>query len=414
MQSEKNAMSAVDGQSPARVLPKGWKWVRLGDVSEVIAGQSPPGKSYNSAGVGAEFHQGKVAFGDTTLKVSGKWTTESRRFAEPGDVVMSVRAPVGPVNLVDRSVAIGRGLASIRVNHGWLTTDWLFHHMRNIGSELTGTPGSTFASINKSQIEEIPVPLAPLQDQRRVVRAVEERFRMIDSARLAAGNQLEAIQAMTSAYLRTVFPKRGEKLPEGWEWVRLEEAADINPRRPSRLDRDPDAPTTFIPMSAIDGETGRVPAAPERRFEDVRRGYTYFEERDVLFSKITPCMQNGKHFIANGLNGGFGFGTTELHVIRPKSGLFSEWIHCFVRQPSLLKSATYHFRGAVGQQRLPAEFITELLIPLPPLSEQERLIRQVVERLAIIDQAKQSARLQLDRLAYISGSYLRSAFGGKI
>ena len=117
MQSEKNAMSAVDGQSPARVLPKGWKWVRLGDVSEVIAGQSPPGKSYNSAGVGAEFHQGKVAFGDTTLKVSGKWTTESRRFAEPGDVVMSVRAPVGPVNLVDRSVAIGRGLASIRVNH---------------------------------------------------------------------------------------------------------------------------------------------------------------------------------------------------------------------------------------------------------------------------------------------------------
>ena len=274
--------------------------------------------------------------------------------------------------------------------------------------------GSSYPAVTDKKVRALAVPLPRLSEQRRIVSAIEERFQAIDGARRAAEKQIEAAESMSAAYMRAVFPKQGEELPEEWRWVRVSEVADINPRRAPVLDRDLDTPTTFIPMSAIDGESGRVLAASERKFEEIRRGYTYFEERDVLFAKITPCMQNGKHFIAEGLNGGFGFGTTELHVIRPKSGLLSEWIHHFLRQPSLLESATHHFRGAVGQQRLPAEFIAELRVPLPPISEQERLIRQVVERLTIIDQVKHSARLQLDRLAHISGSYLRSAFGGDI
>lgn len=378
----------------------------------MIPGQSPPGSTYNASGAGVEFHQGKAAFGDTYLDESGKWATNPRRFAEVGDIVMSIRAPVGPVNLVDRRIAIGRGLASIRINPGKLKAKWLFYHFRNIESELTGTQGSTFASINKGQIEDVRVPLAPLEQQARLLGELEERSQTIDKARQSAKRQIDAVDAMSAAYIRQVFPTEGERLPAGWIWVTLREVADVNPRRPSRLISTPDAPTTFIPMSAIDGASGRGSVVTERRFEEVRRGYTYFEERDVLFAKITPCMENGKHFIAEGLKGGFAFGTTELHVIRPKPGLMPDWIHYYVRQPSLLMSATYHFRGAVGQQRLPAEFISNLRIPVPPLPEQERIVADLREHLHTVEEAAQSAETQLDALDFLSRAYLNQAFSG--
>ena len=88
----------------------------MADIADVTSGQSPPGSSYNQDGIGMEFHQGKKHFGDSSLNASGVWTTEVTRKALPGDIVMSVRAPVGPINYVDREVCIGRGLASIRPN----------------------------------------------------------------------------------------------------------------------------------------------------------------------------------------------------------------------------------------------------------------------------------------------------------
>ena len=129
-------------------------------------------------------------------------------------------------------------------------------------------------------------------------------------------------------------------LPNGWRWVRLGEVCEINPRRQNGLGFPADRPTTFVPMSAIDGRSGRIAQPKVSPFAEVQRGYTYFEEGDVLFAKITPCMQNGKHAIARDLEGGFGFGTTEFHVLRPRQDITSEWIHYFLRQPTILDAAT--------------------------------------------------------------------------
>jgi len=117
------------------------------------------------------------------------------------------------------------------------------------------------------------------------------------------------------------------ELPASWRWVRVAEVADINPRRPA-LDRVDDTPTSFIPMEAVDEVAGLV--RPQvRPYREVKKGYTYFENGDVLFAKITPCMENGKHAIAEGLIDGFGFGTTEFHVIRPGPEVIATWIHLY-------------------------------------------------------------------------------------
>lgn len=140
------------------------------------------------------------------------------------------------------------------------------------------------------------------------------------------------------------------------------------------------------------------------------RGYTYFAEGDVLFAKITPCMQNGKHAIARGLINGLGFGTTEFHVLRPTEGVISEWVHNFVLQPWVLRDATAHFTGAVGQQRVPENFLTALYVPLPPLPEQRRIVAILSEQMVAVEKARAATESQLEAAKALPAAYLRAVF----
>lgn len=190
------------------------------------------------------------------------------------------------------------------------------------------------------------------------------------------------------------------KLPEGWRWVRLGEMCCINPRRP-RLSRAPGVPTTFVPMSAVDEVTGTVAGVETRPFAEVRQGYTYFQEGDVLFAKITPCMENGKSAIARGLIDGIGFGSTEFHVLRPTGEVAPEWIWLFVRREDFRAAAKAAFRGGVGQQRVPTEFLQEVAMPLPPLEEQHRIVARIEELMGRVREARrlrEQAREDAERL----------------
>jgi len=205
-----------------------------------------------------------------------------------------------------------------------------------------------------------------------------------------------------------------QTLPAGWRWVRLGDVCEINPRRPRDLARDADALTTFVPMSAVDERSGTIAAPELRPYGEVKKGYTCFAEGDVLFAKITPCMQNGKHAIARRLAGGIGFGSTEFHVIRPGPEIVSEWIHHFIRQPSVLEAAMAYFYGAVGQQRVPAEFLERLEMPLPPLAEQKRIVAILHEQLAAVERARRAAEAELRSINALPASLLRHAFSGRL
>lgn len=179
-----------------------------------------------------------------------------------------------------------------------------------------------------------------------------------------------------------------------WPHKRLSEVATLNPRRP-KLERDDAAETTFIPMSAVGEDGVGVTSVVLKPFTSVKKGYTYFEDGDVIFAKITPCMQNGKHAIIRGCNGGFGFGSTEFHVVRPGAHLIAEWLHFFLIQPSVLRAATEHFTGAVGQQRVPDEYLSNLVIPLPPVDEQIRFAMGLSAALAETKRIFDAAAAQL-------------------
>ena len=175
------------------------------------------------------------------------------------------------------------------------------------------------------------------------------------------------------------------QLPKGWRWVRLGEVTKVNPSK-SEVTNLPDSiEVSFVPMDAVNEETGQIINPGVRKLGEVRKGYTYFCEKDVLFAKITPCMENGKCAVARNLKNRLGFGSTEFHVIRPSGAILSEWIHLYLRQQSTRSEATKFFTGSVGQQRVPREFLEHLQIPLPPLSEQKRIVARIGELFSKIE-----------------------------
>jgi type I restriction enzyme M protein len=156
--------------------------VRLGDVAEIISGQSPPGDSYNESGNGLPLYQGKADFGDIWLEPPRVWTTNPTKRALRDDVLMSVRAPVGPVNLCPQEICIGRGLAAIRPGES-LIRDYLFYFLRNNQNRIRGADGAVFPSISREQIASIQIPLPSLEQQQQIVSDIQSYQKVIDGAR---------------------------------------------------------------------------------------------------------------------------------------------------------------------------------------------------------------------------------------
>jgi type I restriction enzyme S subunit len=199
---------------------------------------------------------------------------------------------------------------------------------------------------------------------------------------------------MKKALAITSIKERRDRddLPQGWAEVLLPEICILNPPKPPSDALAPEAPVTFVPMPAVDEDLGTITKPQTPRFADVRKGYTAFQEEDVIMAKITPCMENGKAAVARNLENSLGFGSTEFHVFRSNGAALPEYIFQYIRQESYRHDAESEMTGSVGQKRVPVRFLEQTVLPLPPLPEQKRIITAV---------GYLSARLTLtrDRLA---------------
>jgi type I restriction enzyme S subunit len=259
-------------------MRKGWEMKKLGDVCKVIAGQSPEGKYYNQTGNGLPFYQGKKEFGDKYIGEPTTWTSVITKEAIENDILMSVRAPVGPVNFATQKVCIGRGLASIRASEK-INQEFLYNFLIFNEKNLQGNEGAVFNSINKSQIENISIPLPPLSEQQRIVSILDKCFTAIDQAKSIAEQNLKNAKELFESYLNGVFENKGED----WEERKLGDIGKVSMCK--RIFKEETKPEGEIPFYKI-GTFGKEPDAfiSTKVYNEYKKKYSFPKMGDILIS----------------------------------------------------------------------------------------------------------------------------------
>ncbi|MDP3014918.1 MAG: restriction endonuclease subunit S [bacterium] len=280
----------------------------------------------------------------------------------------------------------------LRPHRDILLDDWLVYFL-NI-SDLSGyITGTTVKKLNQAKLRLIEIPIPSLAEQRKIVEKIEKLFAKIDEASRLRAESLTASAALLPSALHQIFSSASspqashqkhsnilenvrisQTKQKAWEEKKIGEIAEINPSKREIAEINASTEISFVSMSAVSEKTQIIERQETRKIDEVKKGYTYFREDDVLFAKITPCMENGKVTIAKNLKNGIGFGSTEFHVLRAKENVLSKWLFYFLWNPEFRKEAQNNMTGTAGQRRVPMEFLTKVKIPLPPVAEQKKIV----------------------------------------
>jgi type I restriction enzyme S subunit len=338
----------------------GWSETTLDGIADVIMGQSPDGKSYNQEGKGVPFMQGSAEFGEHN-PMPEKWCSDPKKIAEPGDLLLSVRAPVGDTNFADQRIAVGRGLSIIRANKKSLTEFIRLVIQMNVAELIASSGSGMFASITGKNLKEFKVNLPPLPEQKRIVDLISS----VDSYIEALQQQLESAKKSRNALLHELLTAGGED----WVETTLGEVALLNPSEPALS-----VTAHFAPMDAVHVGKRWLQYTEERRDRNGARA----RAGDVLFARITPCLENGKVAQVQSDLERCG-GSTEFIVVRGTEKCTSDFLYFWCTLKVNRDKAAELMTGTTGRQRLSWQGLGSLSLWLPSIAEQERIVHNISE-----------------------------------
>lgn len=203
------------------------------------------------------------------------------------------------------------------------------------------------------------------------------------------------------------------EIPESWEWCRVSSIFQINPK----VVAEDDTIAAFIPMEAISAGYGSEFRYYEKKWKEIKSGYTSFADDDIAFAKITPCFQNRKSAIFKGLPNGIGAGTTELKILRTYGETLNRWfVLYFLESPYFIDEAV--FKGTANQQRIIVGYLENKLFPIPPFAEQERIVAKIRLVMPIIDKYSKSQehlnKMNTELNESLKKSILQEAIQGRL
>lgn len=201
-------------------------------------------------------------------------------------------------------------------------------------------------------------------------------------------------------------------LPDGWRWERLGDVANINPAR-SFAGLSDDDEVVFVPMAAVTEETGHVDTSLRRAVTSVRKGYTKFRSGDVILAKITPCMENGKLAVVPSVPHEIAAGSTEFHVVETRE-LDNRFLFFWLVQRWVRHDAEARMTGSAGQRRVPADYLRQMPLPVPPLPVQRRIVARIDALFAEIEAGEQALAAARDNLETYRKALLKAAVTGDL
>lgn len=374
--------------------------MKLKDCCTIIAGQSPESKYYNTESNGLPFFQGKADFGELypTVRV---YCSQPTKIAEKNDILLSVRAPVGPTNLSPGRVCIGRGLTAIRPSKE-LNLKFLLFFFKYFEAQLQqqGT-GTTFKAITQDVIKNLEVPVPPLPEQQRIVARIEELFSQLDSGVETLRKTKQQLAVYRQAVLKEAFEGCGKK-------VRFGEIM------------------TSCLGKMLDKEKNR--GTPRKYLRNINVRWFDFDESDLLEMRISDdevdryTIKKGDLVICEGGEPGRCAVWTEdrntffqkaLHRVRFDKPCNPQFYMYYLWFMAMSGTLAKYYTGT-GIKHLTGESLKKVLVPLANLEQQNEMVEQIESRLSVCDSIEQTVDAALQQAEALRQSILKQAFEGRV
>ena len=338
----------------------GINWIKIGDTSE------------------------SMYITETAQKIKPEGMKKSR-YVQPGDFLLSNSMSFGRPYILKTDGCIHDGWLVLRDKNSFFDKRFLYYY-------LSAKPtyekfkmiavGGVVNNLNIEMVRKISVPVPCKAEQIEIANLLDIVNRII----LKRKQTLQKLDELVKARFVEMFGMPGTDT-KGWGLQYLGTCCELNPKKGTDKRLVSGLSVSFVPMPAV-SESGKIDASQIKAYDEVKAGFTYFAENDVLFAKITPCMENGKGAVAVGLCNNIGFGSTEFHILRPinnKSNPY--WLYSLTSFDAFRKDAADNMTGSAGQRRVPAVFLEKYKVTLPPIELQNQFA-------AFVEQTDKSKLLQ--------------------
>ncbi len=386
-------------------MKKGWQTKNLGEVCEIIMGQSPDGESYNTTGEGVPLINGPVEFSAESFgkTVRTKFTTQPTKFCKEGDLILCVRgSTTGRMNIAGFDACVGRGVAAIRAKQ---YQPWINHFISSKRDEIHGKgTGATFPNVSGESLANFELVVPPLAEQQRIVGLLDEAFEGLATAKANAEKNLQNARTLFESYLQAVFSQRGK----GWVETTLGEAYDVR-------DGTHDSPkyhATGYPLI-----TSKNLKREGLSFDDVRliseQDYTKINERsavhrgDVLFAMIgtigNPTLVEVEP----------NFAIKNVALFKNPKGQSGAFLKHYLDSGMVISKMMKEAKGTT-QKFVGLGYLRAFPVNLPPLATQLKLVEELDE---LAEETQRLARLYERKHAALEAlkkSLLHQAFNGEL
>lgn len=393
-------------------IPENWRWVKLQNLFKFVdyrgktPKKSPSGIRLMTA---SNIKQGYI---DHTrmeyISQEEYLSRQSRGISQKGDILFTTEAPLGNAALADLDV-YSAGQRVITLQSDNVEKSLFVYFLISPFFQKTlkeNATGSTAQGIKAANLKKLCLPVPPLPEQKRIAAKLEQLFEVINRCEEAQKQIADTATQLRSSLLQAaiqgrlvpqnpdepaveldakdIVPESEQpyEIPENWRWVKLFQCISVNPKVESL---DDETSVSFLPMANVEGGYRSKYITEIRNWKEVKRGFTRFTNGDVIVARITPCFQNMKSAVCQNLTNGVGTGSTEFHVLRCKEHVFNKYLLYFVKTPFMLQYGVSRFSGAVGQQRFSSKEIKIMPFPLPPLTEQKRIVTKLELLFSTID-----------------------------
>ena len=392
------------------------QYYQNGDISWIITGDLNDGLLNDSS----KKITPKALEDHSTLKIYPKDTI----------IVAMYGATIGKICITNFEACTNQACCALSESPYLLNRFTFYWFIANKHNIINMSYGGGQPNISQEIVRSLKITTPSLAEQHIIITFLDNQTAKIDTLIENKQKQIELLKEERTAIINQAVTKGlnpdvpmrdsgiewlGE-IPEHWELRRLKYLSSINPTKSnSSFNKNSDELVTFLPMEKV-SEDGDIDTKLKKPIKDLWDGLTYFEENDVIVSKITPCFENGKGAFLKNLGSKIGFGSTEFHVLRAKiSEIHPHYLYYVTRTNMFKKLGEAAMTGAAGQKRVTNSFIQNFFISFPTkLEEQDEIVHQIKLKQSSMDELIEKSKTQITFLKEYRTALISEAVTGKI